>query len=130
MSADRFAGRPTRNIRQDHRDPLLCVPNSAGYCPCPLESADESVAELVCSDVGEGMHLPVIDLDLPASLVPSATPGHHHLYLDTPVTWEQYRAILKALAEAGIVQWGYHDSTVERGFGSVRHPDRPKQVKA
>lgn len=123
-----FAGRTTRNFQQDHSDPHLCRPNGMGYCPCPLETAPAEKAELVCSDVGDGTHLPVIDLDLPASLVPSGTPGHFHLYIDKAVSWSDYVNVLTALSDAGIVQWGFRDSTVERGFGSVRHPDRPKVV--
>ena len=30
-------------------------------------------------------HYPVLDLDLPAVLVPSSTPGHSHLYIDLPI---------------------------------------------
>jgi hypothetical protein len=95
-----------------------------------LERAPADVAELVCSDVADGMHMPVIDLDLPVQLVPSGTPGHFHLYVDKAVPWEAYLRILQAMAEAGIVQWGFHDATALRGFGSVRHPDRPKTVSA
>lgn len=124
-----FAGRPTRNFRQDHSDPIRCEPNSKGYCPCPLESAPAETADLVCSDVGDGMHMPLIDFDLPVQLVPSGTPGHFHLYIDKAIEWEDYKAILRSMAEAGIVQWGFFEATVERGFGSVRHPDRPKAPK-
>lgn len=132
-----FGGRRTRNFRQVHTDGI-CVQDAGGYCPCPVEDAAPDVAELVCSDVGpvkidpfvdevvEG-HKPVIDLDMPCSLVPSGTPGHFHLYIEQAVTFEAYMAILKAMADAGIVQWGFHDRTRERGFGSVRHPDRPKK---
>jgi hypothetical protein len=129
MDTDTFGGRATRNFRQNHADdPAACVPDAWGYCPCPLEEAPPQTAELVCSDVGMGLHKPVIDLDLPAKLVPSGTPGHSHLYLEQEVPFEDYMRILEALAFAGIVQWGFHDSTRERGFGSVRHPNRPKKV--
>jgi hypothetical protein len=122
--------RTTRNFRQDHGDEMRCVPDTWGYCPCPLETAPEDVAELVCSDTGTGKHLPVIDLDLPCRLVPSGTPGNFHLYIDQPCSFEQYMGVLESMAKAGIVQWGYVDATRERGFGSVRHPDRPKRVAA
>jgi len=72
-----FGGRTTRNFRQDHRDGV-CLPNSRGYCPCPLEVAEPDSADLVCSDLQPpfaGFHKPVIDLDLPCRLVPSGTPS-------------------------------------------------------
>ena len=121
-----FAGRATRNISQDHSNPGKCWPDSQGYCPCPLETAPVDTAELICSDVGGDRHMPVIDLDLPCRLLPSGTPGHHHLYIDQAVTFEQYVAILVTMADAGLVQWGFVNTTRERGFGAVRHPDRPK----
>ncbi|MGZ4745646.1 MAG: hypothetical protein ACXVYY_01050 [Oryzihumus sp.] len=116
-----------------------CTPNSAGYCTCPDSSAplNQGDGELICSDVvgstGVGTlarHMPVIDLDLPARLVPSGTPGHHHLYLEQEVTFAQYLVILEALATAGIVQWGYVDGVKRRGYGAVRHPNKPKVVEA
>jgi hypothetical protein len=130
VSGDRFGGRSTRNICQAHT-PDKCFPNSKGYCACPLEDAPEATAELVCSDIKGspfGSHMPVIDLDLPCRLVESGTPGHYHLYIDKAVTFERYKAILESMALAGIVQYGFYDATVERGFGSVRHPDRPKRA--
>lgn len=125
-----FGGRVTRNVRQDHSDATLCVSDGHGYCPCPLEQAPPDEAELVCSDLhGEGgRHKPVLDLDFPCELVPSATPGHFHLYMDKEVAWEDYLKVLKAMAGAGLIEWGYLNATEERGFGSLRHPDRPKQA--
>jgi len=120
-------GLATRNLRQAHSE-ATCLPNSSGYCNCPLESAPLETCDVVCSDVGDGRHKPLIDLDLPVKLVPSGTPGHSHLYIDKAVTFDRYVAILKALADAGIVQWGFHDATRERGYGSLRHPDRPKEA--
>lgn len=101
-----------------------------GYCPCPLESAPIDECDLLCSDVAGGLHKPLIDLDLPVTLVPSGTPGNSHLYIDRAVTFRDYMRILDALAQAGIVQWGFRDATEARGFGSLRHPDRPKRAEA
>lgn len=149
-----FAGRRTRNIAQDHSDPVMCHPDQWGYCPCPLEDAPAEVAELVCSDTGgvatikpevrwgadtgfeplkvttEPEHLPVFDLDFAATLVPSGTPGHFHLYLDKPVAWSKYVKVLEAMTDAGLCQPGYLNTTRERRFAAVRHPDRPKRLVA
>lgn len=131
-----FADRRFRNFRQDHRD--QCYPDIMGYCACPLEQVeDPDTADLVCSDSdnagatdnqGRRMHMPVIDIDFPAQLVPSGTPGHFHLYLNKPCNWDEYIKILRAFAEAGLVQWQWVHTTEERGYSSVRHPDRPKEV--
>ena len=114
-------------FRQEHKDGE-CAPNRAGYCQCPLKDAEEEAeAELICSDTDRGMHLPVIDIDFPIRAVPSATKGHFHLYIHKPVEWGPYLKVLEAMAEAGLVQWQWVNTTRERGYSSVRHPDKPKE---
>ncbi len=71
---------------------------------------------------GHVVHRPVIDLDLPAQLVPSSTPGHHHLYIDKPMAWDVYMRLLVALADAGLVERGYVGATERRGYSAVRLP--------
>ena len=78
-------------------------------------------------------HAPCIDLDVPAVLVPSSTPGHSHLYIDVPMTWEQYEAILTALADAGVMEQGYYRaSKLRKGthlrLPWVRKPEPPPPV--
>lgn len=109
---------------QEHKDGH-CFPNQAGYCNCPLKESD-SDPELVCSDVGEGMHMPVIDIDFPIQAVPSATPGHFHLYINKEVEWDKYCDVIMAMCKAGLVQWQWFDTMRDRGFSAVRHPDKPK----
>lgn len=67
-------------------------------------------------------HTFVVDLDTPATLVPSSTPGHSHLYIDTPMTWDRYLAVLEAMAAAGILERGYVGASKARGFTAVRLP--------
>ena len=67
-------------------------------------------------------HRPVLDLDLSAQLIPSSTPGHFHLFLDHAMRWDDYKALLGALAEAGIVEEGYVKASIERGHTAVRLP--------
>lgn len=71
------------------------------------------------NDVG---HRPVLDVDFPAALIPSTTPGHFHLYLDKPMPWGKYKALLKALADAGIIERGYASASIARQYTSVRLP--------
>jgi len=85
------------------------------------EHLDE--AEVVSSELkGSKMHAPVLDLDIPHTLVPSTTEGHSHLYLDVPMPWWKYRLLLHVLAWTGVVQKGYVGASVRRGHTDVRLP--------
>ena len=67
-------------------------------------------------------HWPVLDIDVPALLIPSSTPGHSHLYIDVSVPAEAYWRMCDAMAEAGILQPGYVSACRSRGYTSVRLP--------
>lgn len=75
----------------------------------------------------EPLHRPIIDLDFPAALIPSTTPGHFHLYIDKEMPWSTYQTLLSALAEAGLIEPGYRDASVARQFTSVRMPSVKKE---
>ena len=79
---------------------------------------------VVVSKVREAstVHRPVIDLDIPAFLIPSSTPDHSHLYLNTSLTWEDYKKLLNVLAEVGIIEEGYAQASIARGYTAVRLP--------
>lgn len=68
------------------------------------------------------MHRPILDIDFAAELVPSTTKGHFHLYLDKPMTWKQYKKLLGVLAEVGVIEHGYAQASIERGYSSTRLP--------
>lgn len=92
--------------------------------------ADIADANVITSEVAATAGFPehlrahklVIDLDVPATLVPSTTPGHSHLYIDHPMTWRTYLDVLRALARAGIVEEGYVGASEARGYTAVRLP--------
>lgn len=89
-------------------------------------TADE--AEVVSSlDLGTYKHRPVLDIDIPAALIPSSTPGHSHLYIDKALTWEQYESLLWALVDCGIIESGYASASAARGYTSARLPWVKKQ---
>ena len=67
-------------------------------------------------------HLPVLDIDIPAILVPSSTPGHSHLYLDVEMPESTFWKLCDALAEVGVLQHGYVIACKSRGYTSVRLP--------
>lgn len=87
----------------------------------PTETLAE--AEVVASQIKGGLwHYVLLDLDVPAFLVPSSTPGNSHLYIGKKVTWEQYKDLLGVLADAGIVEPGYVEVSLKRGHCDLRLP--------
>lgn len=62
----------------------------------------------------EAVHMPVLDIDHMCFLMPSETPGHFHLYIDVPMTWEQYEAIIVAMGNAGVLEPGYVSASLSR----------------
>lgn len=84
---------------------------------------DVAQANVITSRVvGTDLHKPVLDLDLPAKLLPSSTTGHFHLLIDRAMSWETYGALLNALADAGLVEPGYVSASLDRGYTAVRLP--------
>lgn len=67
-------------------------------------------------------HKFLIDLDMPAKVVPSSTPGHCHLFIDHAMTWDTYEKLLIALADAGLVEPGYVNASIDQGYTTVRLP--------
>lgn len=95
----------------------------------PLVPTEEHPANAYFSWGADGYHYPCIDIDIPVRLVPSSTPGHSHLYVDEPITWATYKNLLVALAEAGIVEEGYLNASVNQGGTTVRMPHVKKGVE-
>lgn len=80
-------------------------------------------ANLITSMVPDSKaHKLVIDIDLPAVLLPSSTPGHFHLFIDKEMDWDVYVQLLRALVAAGIVQSGYLNAAERRMHTAVRLP--------
>lgn len=87
------------------------------------ETEDLNKADLITSQIkGENVHTLMIDLDVPAQLVPSTTPGHSHLYIDVIMLWPDYLGLLETLAEVGIIEPGYVKASKRRGYSSLRLP--------
>lgn len=106
-----------------------------------------ATANLVSSRCRSGAHAPAIDVDFPAHLVPSSTPGHAHLYIDKHLTWRQYRALLWGLYRSGLIDqsvlWrsvdrqatylrppGVVKTDVEVAAGSISAPPNPRAARA
>jgi hypothetical protein len=67
-------------------------------------------------------HKLMIDIDVPAYLLPSSTPGHSHLYIDKDMDKEEWLALLIALRNAGIIESGYVGASIQRGYTALRLP--------
>lgn len=93
--------------------------------PQVLVGSETLGANLVSSALDYGdtkYHAPVLDIDFPCSVVPSSTPGHHHLFIDAPMPWAVYERLLRALEQAGILEHGFVQGSIARGQSSVRVP--------
>lgn len=69
-----------------------------------------------------GQHAVLLDLDVPAWLIPSSTEGHGHLYADVSCSWRDYRRFLKAAAKVGLIEDGYASASIRRGHSALRLP--------
>lgn len=96
-----------------------------------VESKEEQVmiddvpvqqANLISSDLPNGNHKPMLDIDISAAFIPSSTPGHGHLYLDQELTWEKYERLLTVLHDCGIIQTGVMNNAIKRKYTALRLP--------
>lgn len=90
--------------------------------------SDLDAANIVTSETAEEKnlfgehHLITIDLDVDHVYIPSTTPGHGHLLVNHPIAWEKYSRLLLLLLELGVLEEGYVDATLRRGYSAVRVP--------
>jgi hypothetical protein len=93
---------------------------------------DRTHAQFVTSTLTNGTtrgperHAPTLDIDIPATLVPSSTRGHSHLYLDVQMNWTAYKRLLKALARAGVIEKEWAQASIKTGYTSLRPPWKVK----
>ena len=94
------------------------------------EETDLAKANVISSEIkaggifGSRRHVVALDIDHPAYLVPSSTPGHSHLYVDIAngVPHEDYMEFLEAAAKIGLIEKGYADVSRKRGHSDLRLP--------
>ena len=94
------------------------------YATTDLDKAHVTTSMVAGSGVGDRgvMHKVVLDIDMPAVLLESSTPGHHHLYIDHEMTWENYKRLLNVMAEVGLLEPGYVGASETRKHTALRLP--------
>lgn len=97
------------------------MPDSDDRTPAGIHEG----ANAVCSrfeGCATATHAIAIDLDVPAFLVPSSTPGHSHLYIDHPIGEADYYALLDLLAKVGVLEANYVTASKNKGGTHLRLP--------
>lgn len=87
-----------------------------------MEGANCVSSRIAATPFGGPQHAIILDLDLPAYLVPSSTPGHSHLYIDKVLPEADYYELLDALAHAGVIEPGYVTASKRKGGTHLRLP--------
>lgn len=120
---------PGQVIRDVNFGPETWYEENVGEYRPTVETPDKGT--VVTSEVADrenrwlpvkNLHKPVLDIDLPVIVLPSSTEGHHHLYIDKVLTWDQYVELLDVLVKVGIVQEGFRNASVAREHTAVRLP--------
>src|SRR6187399_43822 len=108
-------------MRNTYHSPLPSDYGEDGNLVAPV-LAGARTANLYGSLRLDGRHEPTLDIDHNCVLLPSTTPGHFHLYIDVPMSWENYQKLLDVMAEVGILEKGYVDVSKKYGATYVRMP--------
>lgn len=110
--------------REDRTLWYLPINPESGSDDGPLDGRLERTttkANMVGSELLNGRHSPVLDLDFEARLVPSSSPGHYHLFLDgLELDPAAYEALLDALVAAKVIQAGFRRRFIESGTTLAR----------
>jgi hypothetical protein len=67
-------------------------------------------------------HAVLLDIDVPAYLVPSSRKGHSHLYIDVRASQTDYFNLLDALADCHVLERGYVSASKKKGATFLRLP--------
>jgi hypothetical protein len=94
--------------------------------PAPLTEANivSSLLKPILPGAPASRHIVAVDIDWPAHLIPSSTPGHSHLYVEVPggIAQDAYFDWLDASAKIGLIQKGYAEVARLRGHSDLRLP--------
>jgi len=88
------------------------------------------VKALLIQEEKENLHAPALDIDgINCEVRPSSTEGNFHLYIDKPMSWDDYTKLMKVMYEVGILEKGFYEMSVEAGMSFLRVRDRKHDPK-
>jgi hypothetical protein len=127
-----FNRSPETDVDQDYAEPedarvVVDDPEIANTISSRLHPDDEAKQRRF---VRGGWHTLALDVDHPVTVVPSTTEGHFHLYIDVPMPWDDYCRLMIAMSDAGIVEPGYVDASIDRGASFLRLPGVKKETES
>ena len=96
------------------------------------ESETDMPPNLMSSQIkGSTSHYLILDIDHPAWLVPSSTPGHSHLFIDKKVKSEAFKDIIESLHSGGLLADGNMRQLYAYGSQFLRLPGvkKSKSIK-
>lgn len=80
---------------------------------------------LIITKEDEDLHAPALDIDgINCEVRPSSTEGNFHLYIDKPMSWEDYSKLMKVMTEVGILEMGYYQNSVNARMSFLRVRDK------
>lgn len=81
-------------------------------------------------DLQADVFMPILDLDIPHTYVPSGTSGHGHLYLDIQMSAAQQELLVTVLVGLGVLGQGSATQLQAWGMNMVRRPSLKKGDQA
>lgn len=76
---------------------------------------EDSDGDLFSSRAHNDQHVALFDIDMPAALRPSKTPGHYHLVVGQTMSWRRYKRLLRAMVRAGLIEKDWYRLVKRRG---------------
>ena len=119
-----YEGGAIHTDNPDTADVITSISGESTPDKRPVRESPVSLKELLedLELLPEELHRPVLDIDFAATLIPSTTEGHFHLYLDKLMPWKDFEKLLVVMGEVGILEQGYVDASIARHYSSVRLP--------
>lgn len=121
-----WAGTISSDYNEDRDVVRMCVgPQGANLVGSVCKDMMHRVAVDIDFDIADRI-CEILDMfelaDHLFMLVPSTTPGHWHLYVDKPMSWEAYEEVLAKMVKLRIISAEYFGMSIQRGMTRLRMP--------